>query len=190
MRHPESKIARAGFENGRRPRRNGQKGSTLFEFAITVILFLVMLFGIVDFGRALYTYHFLSSAARQATRWAAVNGATCGPGGSTTACPSCDASCNGTAPMNNGPATETDVQNYVKGITPPGIDPTQLTITACGVAGGTKCAASTPADCVATPNDPGCTVQVTVSYNFPFLVPLVQTGTIPMSSSSEMVIAH
>jgi len=183
-------LSTATGESTNVDRRNREKGSTLFEFAITVILFLVMLFGIVDFGRALYTYHFLSNAARTATRWAAVNGATCGPGGSTTACPSCDASCNGTAPMNNGPASETDVQNFVKGITPPGIDPTQLTITACGVAGGTKCADSTPADCVATPNNPGCTVQVTVSYNFPFLVPLVQTGTIPMSSSSEMVIAH
>lgn len=169
---------------------NTERGSTLFEMAITVILFLVMLFGIVDFGRALYTYHFLSNAAREASRWASVNGSTCGPGGSSTSCPSCDASCNGTAPMNNGPASEADVLNYVKSITPPGIDVTQVNVTTCGTAGGTECPGSVPAQCATTVNAPGCTVQVQVSYNFPFLVPIVQSGSIPMSSTSEMVIAH
>lgn len=164
-----------------------ERGSTLFEMAITVILFVVMLFGIVDFGRALYTYHFLSNAAREGSRWASVNGATCGPGGSSTTCPSCDASCNGTAPMNNGPASEADVLNYVKSITPPGIDATQVNVTTCGTAAGMKCPDS-PSTC--TLNEPGCMVQVTVSYNFPFLIPIVHNGAIAMSSTSETVIAH
>jgi Flp pilus assembly protein TadG len=158
--------------------RAGERGSTLFEFAITVMLFLVMLFGIVDFARALYTYHFLSNAARSATRWAAVNGSTCGN----------DSSCNGTGGMNGGPASQSDVQNYVRGITPPGIDASKIAVTACGVTGGGGKCGDSPASC--TLNEPGCTVKVVVQYNFPFLVPLVRKNSIAMSSTSEMVIAH
>ncbi len=152
----------------------------MVEFALTVSLFLVMLFGIIDFSRALYTYHFLSNAARTATRWAAVNGHTC----------SNDGSCNGTAPMNNGPATDTDVANYVKSLVPPGIDSSKITTTVCGTEGGTECADSTPPGCATTVNDQGCTVKVNVSYPFPFLIPLIHSGTITLSSTSEMVIAH
>jgi TadE-like protein len=155
-----------------------EKGSTLVEFALTVALFLVMLFGIVDFGRALYTYHFLSNAARDATRWAAVNGASCND----------DGSCNGTGGMNSGPAQQSDVLAYVKRLTPPGIDSSKITIpAACGLAGGGKCAAS-PAGCAL--NQPGCMVQIKLSYPFGFLVPLVRNGSIALSSTSEMTISH
>jgi TadE-like protein len=163
--------------NARRP---SESGSTMVEFALTITLFLVMLFGIVDFGRAMYTYHFLSNAARDATRWAAVNGATCNN----------DGSCNGTGGMNSGPATQADVLNYVKGITPPGIDSTKIIVPAggaCGLAGGSKCAGS-PTNC--TLNQPGCLVQIKLSYPFGFLVPLVHKSAITLSSTSEMVISH
>jgi Flp pilus assembly protein TadG len=153
--------------------REAQRGSTLVEFALTVTVFLVMLFGAVDFGRALYTYHFLSYTARAATRWAAVNGATCAD----------DGSCSGSA-------KQADVLNYVKSITPPGIDATQVNVTTCGTQGGSECADSIPAGCASTVNAPGCTVQVQISYNFPFLVPLVRGSDITLSSTSEMVIAH
>lgn len=53
-----------------------EKGSVLVESAITVAVLFVILFGIIDFGRALYTYHFVANAAREATRWASVNGST------------------------------------------------------------------------------------------------------------------
>lgn len=157
-----------------------ERGSTMVEFALTISLFLVMLFGIIDFGRALYTYHFLSNAARTATRWAAVNGHTC----------SDDGSCNGTAPMNNGPASDTDVKNYVLSLVPPGINSTKINTTVCGTEAGSECPDSTPTDCATTPNGQGCTVRVTISYNFPFLVPLVRSASLPLTSTSEMVISH
>jgi Flp pilus assembly protein TadG len=161
---------------------SSEKGSMMLEFALTVALFLVMLFGIVDFGRALYTYHFLSNAAREATRYAAVRGSTCGDDGSCAT----SNSASGTA----GPTTLTDIQDYVTSITPPGIGSSQITTTACGIQGGTKCADSTPAFCATTSNEPGCTVQVKVSYPFGFLVPLVHSGSITLSSTSEMIISH
>ena len=158
------------------PPRKGERGSALVEFALVAMLFFAMLFGIIDFGRAFYTYHFLSSAARSAARWAIVNGHDCNS----------DGSCNGTAPMNNGPASETDVQNYVKALVPTGIDSTKVVTTACGVV-GKKCAASPPS---CTNNEPGCTVSVNVSYDLNFLAPFIHSATVPLSSTSEMIISH
>ena len=159
------------------PPREGETGSALVEFALVAMLFFAMLFGIIDFGRAFYTYHFLSSAARSAARWAMVNGHDCNS----------DGSCNGTAPMNNGPASEADVQNYVQGLVPEGIDSTKVVTTACGVVGKT-CPASPPS--CTNSNGPGCTVSVNVSYNLNFLAPFIHSTTVTLSSTSQMIIAH
>lgn len=148
-----------------------ETGSVMVEFAVSVVLLLVMVFGVVDFGRALYTYHFLSNAAREATRWASVNGATCGSDGS---CPS-------------GPASQSTLNTYVQNSVPLGVDRSKVTVQACGVEGLGKCSAS-PATCVL--DEPGCDVQVQLSYTFNFLVPLVHNGSIAMSSSSESIISH
>jgi Flp pilus assembly protein TadG len=161
----------------------GAKGDSLIEYALTMIFFFTMLFGIVEFARAMYAYHFVSNAARQATRWAAVNGWTCGD----------DNSCNGTAPMNNGPALPTDIQNYVANMAPPGINSKNITTTP-----GWTAPTGSPTICTAAvtgiggphENYPGCTVEVTVSYKFNFVAPIVSAATIKMSSTSEMVIAH
>lgn len=152
-----------------------ERGATMVEFAFVLILLLTLVLGIMGFGHALYVYHFLSNTSREASRWAAVNGSTC----------SDDGSCNGTGSMNNGPASATDIQNYALGLVPTGIDAAQLT-----VATSWPTVANGPAVCAKTSNAPGCTVQVTLSYNFTFIFPLLPTATVPMSSTSEMVIAH
>jgi Flp pilus assembly protein TadG len=38
---------------------------------------LTLTFGIVDFGRFLYTYSFVANAAREGARWAIVRGSSC-----------------------------------------------------------------------------------------------------------------
>jgi Flp pilus assembly protein TadG len=157
----------------------GDCGSGLVEYAIVFVLFMTMILGIVDFGRALYTYHFLSNVTRDATRWAAVNGADCGPP------PNGDNSCNGQGYMDTRPATEPDVQTYVTNHTPPGIDTTKLTTTVTW-----PVSTDSPAICAKTPNAPGCTVQVQTSYVFSFLFAYVHKTTITMSSTSGMIIAH
>lgn len=177
---PVAKGGSSGRAAARRRALRSERGSTLVEFALVFILFMTMLLGIAGFGWALYAYHFASNAAREATRWAIVNGSTC----------DVDLSCNGTAPMNNGPATLADVQNYVKNITPPGINWSQVTVTACGVQGQAECANSVPTYCATTVNEPGCTVQVVVSYQFSFVFPLLPSAPLSLSSESEMVIAH
>ncbi len=165
-------IPRAGISHPSGPRRSGEGGNALVESAVSIVVYLLLLFGIVDFGRALYTYHFVSEAAREATRWAAVNGETCRD----------DNSCDGTSPMNDGPASAANVQAYVQNIAPPGIDPTKLTTVASWPSGASICGGNA--------HNPGCTVEVTVSYPFNFLVPMIDATDITLSSTSQMVIAH
>ncbi len=176
-------------------RLNGEAGSTLVEFAFVFMILITMVLGIVDFSRALYAYHFVSGAARQATHWAAVNGANCGVLG--------DNSCNGTGGMNSGPASSTDIQNYVKQLA------AAASIDTAGTGcGGSACLDTTaswpvnadspiicsgspgPPPMPATPNAPGCTVQVQVSYNFNFLIPFIRSSAITLSSTSQMIISH
>jgi TadE-like protein len=63
-------------------------GQGLVEFSLTIIIFLVILMGVVDFGMAIYKFNGVSQAARELARVTsvhpcAVNGAlTCSPGGS------------------------------------------------------------------------------------------------------------
>jgi len=147
------------------PDLKGEKGTTPIEYAFIFILYLTMLFAICGFAFALYAYHFVSHAAKSATRWAAVNGFTC----------TNDLSCT-------APATQTDIQNYVAQITPPGINSNNLTVTASWP--------STTPICAAQNNQPGCTVEVQVSYNYNFILPLVTSKALTLSSTSEMIIAH
>ena len=164
--------------------RRRQRGTSLVEFALILILLLTILLGIMSFAHALYAYHFISHAAKSATRWAAVNGFTCNNDGSCT--------------FASGAAAG-DVQTYVQTLVPPGI-------TSANVNAATSWPVQTtsPTVCSTTPNNPGCTVQVTVSYPFQFDFPLIDamipsatTTTAPctapgicMQSTSDMIISH
>jgi Flp pilus assembly protein TadG len=166
-----------------------QKGAALVEYAFIAILFLSLLFGISGFGHALYVYHHLNEAAKEATRYAAVRGLNCSVDSSCVA----SNSASGTA----GPTTQSDVQAYVLSITPPAIDTSQLTTTATwpGPDSPPICFhdITVPSGVVVTKvpnNSPGCTVQVQIQYVYTFMFPLVQSTSTTMSSSSEMVILH
>ena len=49
-----------------------QRGATIVEFALGLILFLTFLFGILDFSRMLFTWNAASEAARAGARYAVV----------------------------------------------------------------------------------------------------------------------
>jgi Flp pilus assembly protein TadG len=147
------------------PRVKEEDGGSLVEYALVVILLLLMVFGIGGFALGLYAYHFVGYAARDATRWASVNGSTCAT----------DNSCI-------SPAKASDVQNYVTKMVPAGIDASQVTVAATWPSTGGLCAA--------TKNAPGCTVKVQVTYKYNFVFPLIHSGPLTLSSSSEMTITH
>lgn len=164
--------------------RRSQCGAALVEYAFVAIFFLSLLFGISGFGHALFVYHHLNNVAKEATRYAAVRGYTCSDDGSCVA----SNSATGTA----GPATSADIVAYAKSITPQSIDSSQLTITPSWThdAGSPAICTTAVNGLAATQNYQGCTVVVTVSYPYTFIFPFIKTGSITMSSTSEMVIAH
>lgn len=53
-----------------------QRGATMIEFALVLMIFLTFLLGILDFSRMLWTWN----AANEATRWGARTSVVCGKG--------------------------------------------------------------------------------------------------------------
>jgi Flp pilus assembly protein TadG len=144
------------------------RGGTLAEFAIILPLLVALIFGVIDFARALYTYHFISDAAREATRWASVRGSSCD---GLEACP----------------AQTSDVSAYVAGIAPPGIDKSSSKLSV-----NTEWVPPPNAlkICATQPKSPGCDVQVTVTYRFNFILPFLPSAGYAMQSTAEMVISQ
>jgi len=150
-------------------RRHSERGSTLPEMAIAAVAVLMLIFGIIDFGRAMYTYGFVSYLARQGARWAVVRGST-----------SCANSNNQLVDCN---ATQAQVQSYVQSLSEGATIASDFTVT---VNPGTP---TCPPDSPAT-NAPGCTVAVQVTYPFNFGMGFMPKGTYNISSTSTMVISQ
>ena len=148
----------------------GERSSTVVEFAVSAMVLFTLVFGFIVMGLALYTYHFTADAAREGTRFAIVRGSSCNLySGFASACP----------------ALSTDIQNYVRGLAFPGIDPSLMTVTTAWSAYPTGSTCTPSPTC----NNPGNLVQVTVTYQFPVSIPFVPFSTLTMSSNSEMVIS-
>jgi Flp pilus assembly protein TadG len=141
-----------------------ERGAGMAETAIVMGVVLALLFGIIDFGRTMYTYGFVAQLARQGARWAIVRGSQC------TLLDHCNAS-------------PSDVQTYIRGLSYGATDANSINVAA------TWSAASCPPNSTAT-NAPGCVVTVNVQYPFKFIAPFLGLATINMSSTSEMVISQ
>lgn len=86
-----------------------EEGSELLEFALVVIVLLLLVFGTMDFSRAMYCYHYVSNASREGTRYAIVRGSAC------------------TGFPDSCPANLTDVETHVKSSTP-ALDPAAVSV--------------------------------------------------------------
>ena len=53
--------------------RKGERGSTLVEFSIAATVFLTAMFGVIEFGRALWVHNALTDAARRGARYAVLH---------------------------------------------------------------------------------------------------------------------
>jgi len=58
----------------RRHRRDS--GQSLVEFALASVLFFTVLFGIIQFGLAVWQYNTMSNLAQEGARWASVRGSS------------------------------------------------------------------------------------------------------------------
>jgi Flp pilus assembly protein TadG len=167
---PSRRLTEALRQSTRRTRSRllREEGSSIVEIALSMIVLSMILFGLLRMCMALYTYHFVSDAAREGTRYAIVHGSACQVSG---------VSCT---------VTTAQIQTYVKNLGFPGINPAAITVTTTYAAypAGTTCSPS------AACNNPGNLATVTVQYVFPLSIPYVKTRTLTMSSTSAMVISQ
>jgi len=54
-------------------KRNRQRGGTLLESVLTLVVFLAMVIGVFDIGEVFFVHQTLTDRARNAARWGAVN---------------------------------------------------------------------------------------------------------------------
>lgn len=53
--------------------RNSERGATIAEFAVVALFFFMLIFGVIEFGRFLYTHNALTDAARRGARYAVIH---------------------------------------------------------------------------------------------------------------------
>ena len=152
------------------------RGSSLVEFAIGATLLLIAFFGVIDFSRALYAYHFVSYAAQEGSRYAMVRG---------NDWPSVCAA----ASSYDCQASSANIRSYVQGLTPPGISASNLTVTP-GWPGVNADDGSVHCNTSNTQNSQGCMVKVTVAYAFNFMLPFLPKSGLTMTAASEQAIAY
>lgn len=157
-----------------------ERGETLLEFAISAVITVSLLFGVIDLSRALYTYHFISSAAEQGARFAEVHGS-----GWTSACSSSSGT-SYTAPLGCT-ASKSDIQDYVQSLTPPGVTRASVTVNPQWLG---KDINGNTSICATTNNKAGCLVQVSVSYQFSYMVPFLPTSAQTLSATAQAVITE
>lgn len=161
--------------------RHSERGTTMVETALVMGVLLLVLFGIMDFGRAMYTYHLVGNAARLGSRFAIVHGWGCqhfvSGGNDTWPC--------------QAPATE--IANYVSqqsiamGLGP--IPTTDVTTNWSFVEGCNGGSRTLPAGATVY-NQTGCQVAVTVAYTYSFVLPFMPGTSIPLKSTSTMLISQ
>src|SRR6185436_20686574 len=56
-----------------RKNRTGERGATMAEFAVISVVFFMIIFGIIEFGRLFYTHNALTDAVRRGARYAVLH---------------------------------------------------------------------------------------------------------------------
>jgi Flp pilus assembly protein TadG len=164
-----------------------EQGANLIEFALSILLLLLLVFAILDLSRAMYAYEFVSYAAQEGARYAMVRGSeTSYAACATTAPPSFTLGFECTA-------APSDIQNFVQTLALPGIAQSNIAAATTWSGNTPDCTSSGNAACSActSPNNvksKGCIVNVQVSYTFSFLGPFMPKAGISFSGASQKVI--
>jgi Flp pilus assembly protein TadG len=174
-------------------RRERSLGQGLAEFGLVLPIFVALLIGMVDVGRAVWANNSVANAAREAARFASVHGGSCkdltstgctsanycpvGPAPATSAIPSASTSCPYPSPSKQS-IYDTATGYLVAG-------GTSTTVTACY---GSACSGNTD---TASTNIRGTPVTVTVSSQVPMILgSFLGVGTINVSGTSTVLINH
>ena len=153
-----------------------ERGNALVETALSATILLGLIFGSLEMFWALYSYHYVSYVAREASRWAMVRGSQCQYDTSSSSAMECN-------------AQGADIQTFVQGLNYPGINSNNITVTA-SWATPSASRPTTWTTCNNQCDDPGNTVTVDVTYAFPLNLPFFQSATLNMSSTSSVVITQ
>lgn len=148
---------------------NNQRGAALVEFAVVLPLALVFLFGIIEFGLAMFQYHATDYAAKYAARYASVRGADC----SASDCPI------------TGTTLQTAVRNAVPGAGAAVVSPTWTSPPV-----GTYPGSSVSKDCDKTDENKGCFVIVTVTNHVALSIPFFPTKPLTFTASATAPISQ
>jgi Flp pilus assembly protein TadG len=140
-------------------RSDAERGQALAEFAIVAPIALLLIFGIIDFARALYTYEMVGQAARVGTRYAIVH---------TMQPANCSDPSIGTAPCEQA--------NSALILSRFNFDPNATTMVYTWEGASATCSATA---------QPGCYVQIEVDNTFKFVI---VPGTITFKSTSRLTI--
>lgn len=143
-----------------------RRGQALTEFALVIPLLLLLIFGIIEFGRFIYAYEVLNNATREGARFAIVHG-------SDSNCPSGPMPGGGTSPSScadaSGSAVKDAVVRYGVAL---GLAPAQIVVTWPDL-----------------DNARGHDVGVEAAYTFRTIIPL-PIPPINMTARSTLVINH
>ena len=162
----------------------GERSQSMTEFAIVAPVLLVMLFGIIDFGRAIYIYGTLVSAANEGVR-VAIRASSPLPSDSdvlaaaqasaqslilANPCP------NGPLPPSTGPSAQNPPSDsgwvFITEPNPPSTVESSPTFDAPG--GQTPATATGSCSAVNSFSSGTYPLQVTVRYNYAFFTPLLE----------------
>lgn len=130
-----------------------------------MVVALLLLFGIIDFGRLMYTYAFVAQLAREGARYAIVRGSQC------------------TVLSNCPNVTSAQINSYIQ----------SLNEGATSVGGQTGINSNTTWTCPnnqSSSESPGCVASVSVTYTFNPIFPYIKTGAVSISSTSQMVVSQ
>jgi hypothetical protein len=162
-----------------------ERGQGLVEFAVVLPVFLMMLLGIVDFGRVVWATNSLTNAATEATRFAIVHGGspsdTCpvGPRGPLAIVPTASASCP--YPSDSKQSIYDLATNYAIA------GGSSVTITVCYAAPGTTCSGDTDTGT----NARGNSVTVVITSSLSLVTPsLLGMGNFGVAGRSTMLVNH
>ena len=143
------------------------RGQTLAEFAVTALVFLMLIFGIMEMGLAINAYNDMSSAAREAARYAMVHSPTSANSPSTS-------------------APHGDIQgvavNYAPFLSTSDVSATftcEATSTCTGPHG--KSTATPPSQNYAV---------ITITHSYPINIPGTSAVNLSLSASSKMLVAQ
>ena len=174
-----------------------EEGAAIVEFAVAASVYFAVFFGLIETCLALYTFNFVSDAAREATRYAVVRGSdSCLANSSFPNCNLLPTNVTSTTDPTQNP-----VLAYIETMNYPGLSASNLSTTVKWwvatqstdsngnptTTWPTQCTGSTDSNGNAC-NAPGNEIQVTVTYTFPYSIPFWHKTVLSLSSTSQMVI--